>query len=137
MSTLAARIKERMKAAGLTNAQLAKAAGVEPPTAHNWGSGKTKEIKAGPLLAAAAALGVNPHWLATGEGPKFPDSVAAPVAAEPAAVYGAFADAWMREAIEILQSLTPEDRRAAVIHLRVFIKSLGPPKNGNHLPVAA
>lgn len=66
MSTLAERIKERMQIMGLTNAQLAKAAHVKQPTAFNWGSGKTKNIKGEPLLRAAQALGVTPIWLATG-----------------------------------------------------------------------
>lgn len=69
-STLAERVKERMQALGLKNADLARLAGVQPPTSFNWASGKTKAIKGEPLLRAAAALGVTPAWLATGKGPK-------------------------------------------------------------------
>jgi transcriptional regulator with XRE-family HTH domain len=74
-STLAERVKERTQALGLKNADLARLAGVRPPTSFNWASGKTKAIKGEPLLKAAAALGVNPTWLATGKGPRQqPDS---------------------------------------------------------------
>lgn len=141
MSTLADRIKERLLATGLSNAQLAKAAKVRQPTAHNWGSGKTKAIKGEPLLAAAAALGVNPKWLATGLGPKFPEQLSEDAnrheVRESAASYSTEHDAWIREAVMLLTSMSPEDRRAAVLNLRVFSKSLGPPGNGQDLPVAA
>jgi transcriptional regulator with XRE-family HTH domain len=71
-STLAERVKERMQALGMKNAELARQSGVQPPTSFNWSSGKTKAIKGEPLLKAAAALQVTPKWLATGRGPKFP-----------------------------------------------------------------
>jgi transcriptional regulator with XRE-family HTH domain len=142
MSALADRIKERLLATGLSNAQLAKASKVKQPTAHNWGSGKTKAIKGEPLLAAATALGVNPKWLATGVGPKFPE--ARPLAEPRYAVRDAVAsydikldDVWTREAVMLLTKMSPEDRRAAVLNLRVFSKSLGPPGNGQDISVAA
>lgn len=69
MSTLQSRIKDRMKAVGINNAQLAAACKVKPPTSFNWASGKTKNIKGEPLLLAAKALGVTPEWLSTGKGP--------------------------------------------------------------------
>ena len=141
MSTLADRIKERLLATGLSNAQLAKAAKVRQPTAHNWGSGKTKAIKGEPLLAAAIALGVNPKWLATGQGPKFPaelsDAATRHEIRDSTAKYEIGHDVWIREAVMLLTSMSPEDRRAAVLNLRVFSKSLGPPGNGQDIPVAA
>ena len=73
-TTLAERIKERLAATGLSNAQLATASGVKPPTSFNWGSGKTKNIKGEPLLLAARALGVTPEWLSTGKGEKLRDT---------------------------------------------------------------
>jgi transcriptional regulator with XRE-family HTH domain len=95
MSTLADRIKERMKAMGLNNVELARAAKVKPPTSYNWGSGKTKAIKGEPLLRAATALGVTPEWLSSGVGKKFPapvsifsNSESANRVAEPTATYG-------------------------------------------------
>lgn len=138
MSTLAERVKAQMEASKLSNKELATAAGVKPPTAHNWGSGKTKAIKGEPLLRAAAALGVNPHWLATGRGPKYPEAgKVEQVLREDHAPYGYLADPWIVEAVKILTHMSPEDRRAAVLNLRVFSHSLGPPGNGQNLPVAA
>lgn len=78
-STLAQRVKERMEALGLSNAQLARMAKVSQPTSFNWASGKTKSLKGEPLLRAAHALGVTPQWLATGCG----DKLSAYVTAEP------------------------------------------------------
>lgn len=138
MSTLAERIHERLKATGLKNAHLAAAARVRPPTAHNWGSGKTKAIKGKPLLLAAAALGVTPDWLATGNGPKLAAGHnAGHRVQEPSATYGATPDPWIQEAVQILSTMSRADRRAAVLQLRVFSKSLGPPGHGDNLPVAA
>lgn len=137
MTTLADRIQDRMQATGTSNASLAKSAGVKQPTAHNWGSGKTRAIKGEPLLAAAAALGVTPKWLATGHGPKFPEHGKTPTVDEPAATHHTGDDAWLREANQILRDLHPEDRRAAVLNLRVFAQNLGPPRNGHRLPMAA
>lgn len=74
-STLSERVKERMAAVGIKNAELAQLCGVKPPTSFNWGSGKTKSIKGEPLLLAARALGVTPDWLATGAGVKIADSL--------------------------------------------------------------
>lgn len=73
-NSLSDRIKERLEATGLNNAQLAAAAGVKQPTSFNWGSGKTKNIKGEPLLLAARALGVTPEWLSTGKGQKLRDT---------------------------------------------------------------
>lgn len=81
MSTLSERVKERMQAMGLNNAQLAAACKVKPPTSFNWASGKTKAIKGEPLLKAAKALGVTPDWLATGKGKAIYDD-SAPAASE-------------------------------------------------------
>ncbi len=81
MSTLGDRVKERMKALSLTNVELARAAKVKPPTAFNWGSGKTKAIKGEPLLRAAAVLGVTPQWLATGIGKKLAEPTSTSYAA--------------------------------------------------------
>lgn len=138
MGTLSDRIKERMQATGMTNAQLAKAAGVKQPTAHNWGTGKTKAIKGEPLLAAAAALGVTPDWLATGKGPKYPEFERPSfLVREDVPEFGAPQDPWIAEAVRTLTAMSVEDRRAAVLNLRVFCQSLGPPGNGNNIPMAA
>lgn len=61
-----------MAAAGVNNEQLAAACGVKAPTSFHWASGKTKQIKAEPLLLAAKLFGVTPEWLSTGKAPKYP-----------------------------------------------------------------
>lgn len=138
MATLANRIKERMQATGMSNAQLAKAAGVRQPTAHNWGTGKTKAIKGEPLLAAALALGVTPSWLASEKGPKFPELQQRLSSVEQNAPKFAIPqDPWIDEAVQMLTAMSLEDRRAAVLTLRVFCERIGPPGNGKNIPLAA
>lgn len=72
-STLQERMQQCIKATGLKNEQIASACGVSAPTSFNWASGKTKKIKAEPLLKAAKLFGVTPEWLATGKQPKYPN----------------------------------------------------------------
>lgn len=70
-----AALSERMRAAmagppKVSQAALARACGVKPPSVNDWLSGKTKTIEGAHLLAAAARLNVNALWLATGKGPR-------------------------------------------------------------------
>ncbi|EMJ4069568.1 TPA: helix-turn-helix transcriptional regulator [Pseudomonas aeruginosa] len=53
----------------VTQAALARACRVKPPSVNDWLSGKTKTIEGENLLNAAAFLRVSPLWLATGKGP--------------------------------------------------------------------
>lgn len=122
-STLAQRVKERMLATGLKNAELARLAKVKEPTSFNWGSGKTKSIKGEPLLRAAQALGVTPGWLATGTGPKFPTESApppsGPLKAEDApATHNPFEPDWAEQAAAIVRGLPPAVASEAVAYLR-------------------
>lgn len=55
----------------ITQAKLARETGAKPPSVHGWFSGDTKSMKAGTAAKAAKLYGVEPGWLATGEGPKF------------------------------------------------------------------
>lgn len=71
-NSLSTRIKECMSKLGINNEQLAVACGVKPPTSFHWASGKTKKIKAEPLLKAAKLFGVTPEWLGNGDQPKYP-----------------------------------------------------------------
>lgn len=73
MLTLAERITQAIEAKGITQAALAKAAGVKPSSVSDWIKGETKSLKALPLVRAAHALGVSALWLATGEGPMKPN----------------------------------------------------------------
>ena len=65
---LAERLLKAMEHAGLSQADLARACDVKPPSVNGWLSGKAKFLRGENLLKAAAALGVNQKWLATGEG---------------------------------------------------------------------
>lgn len=47
---------------------LARAVGVKPPSVSDWLSGKSKTMEGENLLKASKFLGVNPNWLATGNG---------------------------------------------------------------------
>lgn len=69
-STLAERLKLAMAGPPkVTNAALAKACGVKPPSVTDWCSGRTKTIEAAHLLKAAEFLGVRAKWLVEGMGP--------------------------------------------------------------------
>ncbi|EIK96083.1 putative phage repressor [Pseudomonas sp. M47T1] len=57
-----------------TQAALARACGIKPPSVNDWLSGKTKTIEGENLLNAAEALKVIPMWLATGKGPMRKDA---------------------------------------------------------------
>lgn len=65
---LAKRLKVAMESASLTQADLARACNVKPPSISGWLSGKSKFLKGENLLLAADALNVSRKWLATGEG---------------------------------------------------------------------
>lgn len=70
LPTLAARIDYAMKQRGLTQQQLAEAAGTSQTTIQKLCSGKTRESKK--LNAIAKALQMSAEWLATGEPPAAP-----------------------------------------------------------------
>lgn len=65
---LADRLLAAMAHSGLSQAELARACGVKPPSVNGWLSGRSKFLRGENLLKAASALGVNQQWLATGEG---------------------------------------------------------------------
>lgn len=92
----------------MTQAQLAKAAGVVQATIGNLEAGLRKSARE--VVAIAKALGVSPAWLANGEGDMH----------EPA---HHLRDDVRDLAVE-LEYLTPEQ----LAHLRVLLKSLLPPR---------
>jgi phage repressor protein C with HTH and peptisase S24 domain len=57
-----------MSAAGVTQAELARAVGIKAPSISGWLSGKAKFLRGENLLRAAAKLNVSDAWLATGKG---------------------------------------------------------------------
>lgn len=61
----------------ISQADVARAAGVKPPSANGWFTGASKSMKAAPATAVAALYGVDAHWLATGEGAMRPEKTAA------------------------------------------------------------
>ncbi len=67
--TLSERIKVAMDRVGMKAARLAREVGVKPPSVSNWITGETKSLSGETVVRAAKALGVNPRWLGTGEGP--------------------------------------------------------------------
>jgi len=52
----------------ITQADIARAADVKPPSVNGWFTGASKSIRAAPAAAVAALYGVDPYWLATGIG---------------------------------------------------------------------
>ncbi|MNV15076.1 transcriptional repressor DicA [compost metagenome] len=70
MSTLAERLREAMDAAGVKQVQVARAAGIKPPSVADWLNGKTKNIKGANLVTVAQLLNVSEAWLADGVLPK-------------------------------------------------------------------
>jgi transcriptional regulator with XRE-family HTH domain len=75
MSTLKERMEELRSAnIAVSNAQLAREAGVKPPSVHGWFSGETKSLTWQSVDAIARLYGVEPRWVALGEGPKLPAS---------------------------------------------------------------
>ena len=71
MSTLADRIKSERKAKKLTQEALGKFVGVGKSSVSQWESGLTKNMDGTNMIMTAKALGVDPNWLATGQGDKY------------------------------------------------------------------
>ena len=65
---LSERLLKAMELRGVSQADLARACKVKPPSVHGWLSGKSRFLRGENLLSAAQALRVNQQWLATGEG---------------------------------------------------------------------
>lgn len=75
------KLAERLKRAAMhkeqfSQAGLARVCGISRPSVHAWFSGKTHSIDGKYLTTVAEYLGVQPHWLATGEGEMLPASSA-------------------------------------------------------------
>lgn len=68
-TTFAARFRAARDAAGLTQSQLAKRAGITRSAISQWETGDVTRVDALPLLACAQTLGVGLEWLLRGEGP--------------------------------------------------------------------
>ncbi|MDC4552790.1 XRE family transcriptional regulator, partial [Acinetobacter baumannii] len=71
MNTLAERLRYAMEVLPpkkIKGVELARAVGVKPPSVSDWLSGKSKTMEGENLLKASKFLGVNPSWLASGNG---------------------------------------------------------------------
>lgn len=68
--SLAKRIKQALKDAGISKSDLARAVGVSPSAVTQWENGDTKVLDGDNLLKAARALSVSPEWLGSGKGDK-------------------------------------------------------------------
>ena len=90
MSTFAERLASAMAERATIPAAVARAAGIRGASMSDWCTGKTRaeNLKAEPLLKAAAFLGVNPMWLLNGHGPRKGQATLTLAAAEPPPVYG-------------------------------------------------
>lgn len=149
------RLDWAMKQAGVTTQPMADELGVSYQAVKKVLDGKTKAFSAANNDTAARFLGINSRWLATGKGPVRPSDAAsdntrysttsqaqaARHVGDPQApnIKPAFLheDVWIAEAVRTLQTLPDQDRRAAVLNLRVFVASLDKPQDGQALPVAA
>lgn len=70
MKTWNQRLKEAREALKMSQAELARRAGVRQPTVYEWEEGITKSLKGPNLLKVASALETTPEWLLTGKGAK-------------------------------------------------------------------
>lgn len=68
MKTLAERLTWAIANAGITKADLSRACGVTRGGVTHWFNGGTQKLEGENLMNAAKATGVNPIWLATGQG---------------------------------------------------------------------
>lgn len=80
LTPLQNRLQSALTKSRLRKAALARRVGVSRSSVSDWFSGKTKALEGQNLTKAAEALGVDPHWLATGQQPQR--------AKEPTAAYG-------------------------------------------------
>ena len=73
MTTLAERLTSLMDEKGISQAELARLIGIKQPSVFKILTGETRNPKN--ILEMAAVLGVNAHWLKTGEGKPDADAV--------------------------------------------------------------
>lgn len=137
-NSLATRVKSCMADIGINNEQLAIACGVKAPTSFHWASGKTKKIKAEPLLAAARLFGVTPEWLSTGRLPKYAASASVEVR-EPTRVQ-AFPvpaqDPMTAELLALFHLLDKSGKAECLAYVRGFVKGRSPHAHGPASAVA-
>lgn len=80
-TTFGDRVREARTRRGLSQAELARLAGIAQPTLAQMETGRNEGSKKVALLAAV--LGVNPVWLTTGRGPRDSNDVASSISGVP------------------------------------------------------
>ena len=129
-----------MAAIGVNNEQLAIACGVKAPTSFHWASGKTKQIKAKPLLLAAKLFGVTPEWLSTGKEPKYPPGAFGQhEVREPVGVFAMpppKADPMAQELLELFSKLDKPGKAECLGYVRGFVMGRSPHAHGPASAVA-
>jgi transcriptional regulator with XRE-family HTH domain len=138
------RLKKAMEARSKSAHDVATYLGVSYQAVKKVLDGKTKCFSAPNHEDVCQFLGVSGRWLAKDEGEMHQEAPRAMmIAGESRALYARTAtaapteDEWQIEGKRILAGLSAEDRRAAVLQLRVFVAQLHTPGNGEGVPVAA
>lgn len=85
MKTFGDRLKACLGERNTSQAELARHAGITSASVSEWVNDKVRpdNVKAEPLLKAAAFLGVRPLWLLVGRGPRALDAASVLQIAEP------------------------------------------------------
>jgi transcriptional regulator with XRE-family HTH domain len=125
------RLKKAMDDENVSVQALADYLGVSYQAVKKVLDGKTKSFNAPHHEDTCLKLKVSGRWLAKGEGDSRP--LVVPSQVQPLST----GDEWLVEGQKILAGLKKEDRRAAVLQLRVFVAQLHTPGNSQDLPVAA
>lgn len=156
MKTIGERIRQAREALKMSGEALALKVGYKNQSAIGNLENRATGTGGNRIVAIAAALSVPVEWLLNG-----PDSDTVPflasgytsqvsnalVAHEPgpspfiggqrqATDLSGF-DPWTREAIEIMTRLREHEKQGAIANLRTYVHNLGPPRDGQALPVAA
>ena len=136
--SLADRIKQRMAAVQLSQADLTRLTNRKGSSVNNWLSGETKSLKGDTLMNLAKALKCRPLWLSTGTGPMEITPDEAPTVRELPGSYAVRLLASLderstldREILGLLATLSDESKQDVLQWLRGFAAGR---KSGNGAP---
>lgn len=148
MKTLRERVQEcERRRPDISRSEIARAAGVKPPSVTDWFNGKTTRLKLAPAVGAARLWGCDPAWL--GEGIGLPGWIeASPSAREPEPAYAVLdvaehltsavsamsAARWVSVRAQLDTLAAQPDKRADVLaELRALLSAALPTKRtGTH-----